>query len=193
MRDIVNHAGRSRSHCGRIGRLERGKLGGVLALGPEVRRRARRYRGLQEVAVNSLVEELRFGAFVRLAAGDPLRRDDRGDGALRIVEVARDNRLSRAHDHACGLEVPLDAMRAVVALGGGVRVRDRCRARRRDRPACTICTRCSARNRNQQSRRCAGRATWSGRSRRTAPHRNGCSASRRSGGSCRGTRPSRYT
>ena len=90
-----------RPHVGRLGRLQR-----------------RRERG----GIGAHVEHLRARALLGLAHLDLLARHDARDRALRIVEVAGDDRLLRADDDARGLEPALDAMRAVVALRRGIRV-----------------------------------------------------------------------
>ena len=81
-------------------------------------------RRLQEIALDSDVEKLRLGALLRLADGNFFRGDDAADAARGIVEVAGDDRLRRADDHAGGFDAVLDAMRAEIALrrGHGVRI-----------------------------------------------------------------------
>ncbi len=61
--------------------------------------------GLEKVAFDADVEKLRLGALLRFTRGDLLRRDDPADLALRIVEVAGDDRARRADDDARGLQL----------------------------------------------------------------------------------------
>src|SRR5437899_2590752 len=93
------------------------------ALRPEVALRRRLELGREGRGVGAEVEDLGPRALVGLAHLHGGARDEPGDPRLGIVEVAGDDRLLGADDHARGLEPHLDAMGAVVALRGGPRVR----------------------------------------------------------------------
>src|SRR5712691_13119726 len=60
------------------------------------------------------------GAFFGFANAHRLAGDDLGDFSVRIVHIASDDSAFRADDDAGGLQADLDAMSAIVALGGGV-------------------------------------------------------------------------
>jgi hypothetical protein len=93
------------------------------ALREDIPRALGLHRGRQRRLLGPQIEELRLRALLGLAHLHLLRGDEARDLRAGIVEVARDDRLHRADDHARGLEADLDAMGAVVALGRGVRVR----------------------------------------------------------------------
>src|SRR5439155_15581366 len=67
--------------------------------------------------------DLRARALLRLAHLHLLAPDEPRDLGARIVEIAGDDGARGAHDHARGFEPDLQPVRAVVALGRGVRVR----------------------------------------------------------------------
>ena len=73
--------------------------------------------------VGAEIEDLRARALLRLAHHERFALDDARDLARRIVEVAEDAALGRAHAHARRLQLVLDAVRAEVALLGRARVR----------------------------------------------------------------------
>ncbi len=69
------------------------------------------------------VEDLGGGALLGLSHGDLLAGEDLGDLGLGIVHVPGDDRVGRADDGAGGFEAHVEAVGAVVALRGGVRLR----------------------------------------------------------------------
>ncbi len=73
--------------------------------------------------VGAQIEDLRPGAFFRLAHHERFALGNLRDFARRIVQVAENAALGRAHAHARRLELVLEAVRAEVALLGGLRVR----------------------------------------------------------------------
>ena len=85
--------------------------------------RLRLHRWRESRRVGAEIEHLGPRALLGLAHLDLLGGHEARDGRARIVEVACDDRLHGADDHARGLEPHLHAMGAVVALRGGVRAR----------------------------------------------------------------------
>ena len=125
MRRVV-HRARQRAVAVR-GVVQRGHHADEIGLGrrplaPQIRRRRPLQRRRQRGGVGADVIHLRARALLRLAHLDRLAAHESCDLRARIVEVAGDDRALRTHDHARGLEPHLHAVRAVVALGGGVRV-----------------------------------------------------------------------
>ena len=79
--------------------------------------------GRIDALVGAEIEDLRARALLGLAHHERLALHDLRDLARRIVEVAEDAALGRAHADARRLQLVLDPVRAEVALLGGVRVR----------------------------------------------------------------------
>ena len=138
------------------------------------------------------VEKLGLRALMGLSADDVLRRDHLGDAAVGIVQITRDDRLSGTYHYARGLELEFDSMRAEIALSA-VLVSGSCKEHRMGTPACTTCNLCIGSCRSRQCHHRGEIGHWSDISRRTARHRNDCSALPRNAGSYSGTRPSRCT
>src|SRR2546430_307531 len=92
-------------------------------LAPEPGRRRTLQRRRQRGGIGADVVDLRARALLRLAHLHLLAPDEPRDLGARIVEIAGDDGARGAHDHARGLEPDLQPVRAVVALGRGVRVR----------------------------------------------------------------------
>src|SRR5262249_35256491 len=93
------------------------------SLGPQVTARRRLQLGRERRGIGAQIEHLGPGSLLGLAHLHGLPINDAGDGRPRVIQVARDDRLLRANDHARRLEPYLDAMRTVVAFRGSARVR----------------------------------------------------------------------
>ena len=93
-------------------------------LGPEIALGRCLELGGERGGIGAEIEDLGSRPLLRLPHLDGFAPDDFGDRRRRIVQIAGDDRLLRADDHARGLEPDLDPVRAVVALGRrpGVRV-----------------------------------------------------------------------
>ena len=118
MRDVVNDARRAGRHVAGPVAGGRAAIAERIVVGPHRAMLRPHHRGLQQVALDTDVEELGLRALMGLADCDLLRRNDAADMALRIVEVAGHDRLRGTNDDAGRFEIGLDAMRAEVAFGG---------------------------------------------------------------------------
>ena len=71
---------------------------------------------------SAAVEDLRVRALLRRPHRDVVASHDLADLRRRVVEVAGDDRVRRAHGHTCRFQPDLDAVVAEVALVGRVRL-----------------------------------------------------------------------
>src|SRR5262249_1749323 len=119
MRHVIDDARRAGRHLARALGANGPRVIQGIVVAPHRAVLRPHHRGLQQVAVDADVEQLRLRALIGLARCDLLRRDHAAYAALRIVEVARHDRLRRTYDHAGRFEAKLDTMRAEIAFGRG--------------------------------------------------------------------------
>src|SRR3981189_1883054 len=104
MRDVVDDArGPERRTASAL--LKSAGIRRRIMIGEEMARLRDHHRGLQKVALDPRIKEPRLRALIRLSGGDFLGCDYRANVALRVVQIARDNRARRTDHHARRLEV----------------------------------------------------------------------------------------
>ena len=115
MRYVINF-----SRCGCV--KGTGHHGRIAAVGEKKRVLLLKARRLKQILMNAEIVQFGQRSLLRLANGSGAASDDYAGLAATVIHVAGQDCLRRADDDAGRLQILFDAMRAEIALGGGVAI-----------------------------------------------------------------------